>query len=58
MVIFAIAALVVPYFKSWCSPPALGSGRRGLPVACVPRCALPIGRRRGGGPGLVHRGVL
>jgi len=40
------------------SPPALGSGRRGLPVACVPRCALPIGRRRGGGPGLVHRGVL
>src|SRR5690242_5519144 len=29
--------------------PALGTGRRGLPVARVPRCALSIGRRRGGG---------
>ena len=35
---------------------ALGPGRRGLPVACVPRGALPVGRRRGGGSGHVHRG--
>ena len=35
---------------------ALGPGRRGLPVACVPRGALPLGRRRGSGPGRVHRG--
>ena len=35
--------------------PALGAGRRGLPVTGVPRGALPRGRRRGGGPGPVHR---
>jgi hypothetical protein len=35
---------------------ALGPGRRGLPVACVSRGALSLGRRRGGGSGHVHRG--
>ena len=32
--------------------PALGAGRRGLPVTGVPRGALPRGRRRGAGLGL------
>jgi hypothetical protein len=35
--------------------PALGTGRRGLPVAYVPRCALSIGRRRGGGSRHIDR---
>lgn len=57
MVVFPIAALVAPYFKRWWKvlPWALGPGRGGLPVACVSRRALPLGRRRGGGPGHVHR---
>jgi hypothetical protein len=38
--------------------PALGPGRRGLPVACVSRCALPVGRRRGAGLGMFIGGVL
>ena len=49
MVIFAITALVVPLPERLVEGPALGTGRRGLPVARVPRCALSIGRRRGGG---------
>ena len=56
MVIFAIAALLAPYFKSWWEGTALGPGRRGLPVARVSRCALPVGRHRWGGSGHVHRG--
>jgi hypothetical protein len=35
---------------------ALGAGRRSLPIPCIPRRALPIGHRRGGRPGHVHRG--
>jgi membrane-associated phospholipid phosphatase len=48
MVIFAITALVGPYFRRLVKGPALGAGRRGLPVTGVPRGALPGGRRRGG----------
>ena len=35
---------------------ALGPGRCGLPVPCIPWRALPVGRRRGVRPGHVHRG--
>ena len=55
MVIFAITALVGPPLQRLVKGPALGAGRRGLPVTGVPRGALPRGRRRGGGPGPVHR---
>lgn len=44
-----------PLLQRLVKGPALGAGRRGLPVTGVPRGALPCGRRRGGGPGPVHR---
>jgi hypothetical protein len=55
MVIFAIATLVAPYFKGWWKGPAVGPGRRGVPVPGLPRRALPVGRHRGGGSWYVHR---
>jgi membrane-associated phospholipid phosphatase len=55
MVIFAITALVAPYLKGRWKVLPLGTGRRGLPVACLPRRALSVGRPRGGGPRHVDR---
>ena len=55
MVIFAITALVYPLPERLVEGPALGTGRRGLPIACVPRCALSIGRRCGGGSRHLYR---
>ena len=54
MVIFTITALVYPP-ERLVEGPALGTGRRSLPIAYVPRCALSIGRRRGGGSRHIDR---
>jgi membrane-associated phospholipid phosphatase len=52
MVIFAITALVAPYFKGLLKGPALGAGRRGLPVTGVPRAHFPVVVAAGAGLGL------
>jgi undecaprenyl-diphosphatase len=56
MVIFAITVLVSPLFPRLVEGLALGSGRDSLPVSCIPRRALPIGRSRGDRLGRAHRG--
>jgi len=56
MVIFAATALVGPLPERLVEGPALDTGRRGLPIALVPRRALPTGRHRRCGSRHVHRG--
>lgn len=49
MVIFAITALVTPYLKGWQKVLPWALAAAVCPSHVYPRCALSIGRRRGGG---------
>jgi hypothetical protein len=56
MVIFAITVLVTPYSKAGGRPLPWALAAAVCLFPCLPRRALPTGRRRGGRPGHLHRG--